>query len=243
MAGRTKKTEQDDLKIPRHLAVIMDGNGRWAKQHGYRRSIGHREGAESVRQITQECARLGVERLTLYAFSADNWKRPPREVRALMRLLKKYLLKERREIMDNNIRFAVVGRIAELPQDVRDEIDTTITLSRANTGMIMCLALNYGGREEIVDAARELAREVGEGERTLESITEEALTRKLYGPEPELLIRAGGDYRLSNFLLWQISYTELWVTPVMWPEFRKTHLHEALRDFSNRERRFGGLGE
>ncbi len=234
------------LRIPAHIAVIMDGNGRWAREQGLRRVLGHESGAENVREITRECARLGVKRLTLYAFSAENWKRPRIEVEALMSLLKQYLVQERREIMDNDIRFTAIGRLHELPEDVREEMRRTGEMSAGNRGMVLCLALAYGGRLEIVDAVRCLARDVREGRCSPEDVDEQSIARRLYDPEapdPDLLIRTGGDLRVSNFLLWQISYTELWVTPVRWPEFRKEHLHQAIRDYSGRDRRFGGIHE
>ena len=232
------------LKIPKHIAIIMDGNGRWAREHGLQRILGHESGAETVREMTRECSRLGVERLTLYAFSAENWKRPDREVGFLMQLLAQYLVQERKEIMDNNIRFTSIGRLQELPEAVRKELQGTTDLSSKNTGMVLCLALSYGGRIEIVDAVRKLAEEVKAGRRSPESIDEQEIAKYLYdpaAPDPDLLIRTGGDMRVSNFLLWQISYTELWVTPVRWPEFTKEHLHEAIRDFSRRDRRFGNV--
>ena len=234
------------LKIPRHIAIIMDGNGRWAREHGLQRILGHESGAETVREITRECSRLGVERLTLYAFSAENWKRPEREVEFLMHLLAEYLRKERAEIMDNNIRFTAIGRLHELPESVRKELDALSQLSAKNTGMTLCLALAYGGRFEIVDAVRRLAEDVKAGRCDPATIDEAAIARYLYdpaSPDPDLLIRTGGDMRVSNFLLWQISYTELWVTPVKWPEFAKEHLHEAIRDFSRRDRRFGNISD
>ena len=234
------------LKIPRHIAIIMDGNGRWAREQGLQRILGHESGAETVREITRECSRLGVERLTLYAFSAENWKRPEREVGFLMHLLSDYLVKERQEIMDNNIRFTAIGRLQELPEAVRQELAGTSQISAKNTGMTLCLALAYGGRVEIVDAVRRLAQDVKEGRCDPASIDEAAIAKYLYdpgSPDPDLLIRTGGDLRVSNFLLWQISYTELWVTPVKWPEFTKEHLHEAIRDFSRRDRRFGNISD
>jgi undecaprenyl diphosphate synthase len=234
------------LKIPTHIAIIMDGNGRWAKEQGLQRILGHESGAETVREITRECSRLGVGRLTLYAFSAENWKRPLREVDFLMKLLEAYLVQERKEIMENNIRFTSIGRLDELPEGVRRQLQETVDLSAKNTGMVLCLALAYGGRVEIVDAVRRLAREVKEGKRAPEDIDEQAIARYLYdpaAPDPDLLIRTGGDLRVSNFLLWQISYTELWVTPVKWPEFKKENLHEAIREFSKRDRRFGNINE
>jgi undecaprenyl diphosphate synthase len=234
------------LKIPSHIAIIMDGNGRWARQQGLRRILGHESGAKTVRDISRECSRLGVGRLTLYAFSAENWKRPEHEVKFLMKLLSDYLVNERPEIMDNNIRFTAIGRLEELPAEVRAKLDETTRLSSRNTGMVLSLALAYGGRYEIVDAVRRLAQEVKDGKRTPESIDEAAISKYLYdpgAPDPDLLIRTGGDLRVSNFLLWQISYTELWVTSVKWPDFTKDHLHEAIREFSQRDRRFGNINE
>jgi undecaprenyl diphosphate synthase len=232
--------------IPRHIAIIMDGNGRWARAQGFRRVFGHEYGAESVREITRECARIGVGRLTLYAFSADNWKRPRREVDFLMMLLKKYLVQERDEIMDNNIRFTAIGRLEALPADVLKEFEQTRAMSASNTGMTLCLALNYGARQELVDGVRRLALDIKAGKVAPDGIDETLLSAYLYdpaAPDPDLLIRTGGDLRVSNFLLWQISYTELYVTPVKWPDFRKANLHEAIVEFSRRDRRFGAIRE
>ena len=230
--------------VPGHVAVIMDGNGRWAETRGLSRIRGHEAGAETVREITRECARLGVRELTLYAFSNENWKRPADEIGQLMGLLERYLVGERREIMENRIRFAVIGRTSVLPPGVRAEMDRTIAMSRDNGGMILRLALNYGGRAEIVDAARRFAAEVAAGRAKPDDLDEEGFARRLYDPgmsEPDLLIRTAGEMRISNFLLWQVSYSEFWVTPVTWPEFRAPDLHEAFRDYARRERRFGGL--
>ncbi|OHC13758.1 MAG: di-trans,poly-cis-decaprenylcistransferase [Planctomycetes bacterium RIFOXYB12_FULL_42_10] len=232
--------------LPSHIAIIMDGNGRWARRRGFARFRGHREGAESVREITRECAKKHLQQLTLYAFSQENWKRPQREINLLMKLLKDFLVKERKEIDDNNIRLTAIGRISELPEDVQRELAITMEGSKNNTGMVLCLALNYGGRTEIVDAAREIAKNVKNGKLSLGEITEDTFKKYLYMsdmPDPDLLIRTGGDMRVSNYLLWEISYTELWVTPVCWPDFRKAHLEEALKDYARRERRFGGLRE
>jgi undecaprenyl diphosphate synthase len=234
------------LKIPTHITIIKDGNSRWAMEQGLQRILGHESGAETVREITRECSRLGVGRLTLYAFSADNWKRPLREIDFLMHLLEQYLVQERKEIMENNIRFTSIGRLDELPEGVRKVLQETIDLSSKNTGMVLSLALAYGGRVEIVDAVRRLFKEIQSGKRKPEDIDEQAIGRYLYdpdAPDPDLLIRTGGDLRVSNFLLWQISYTELWVTPVKWPEFKKEHLHEAIREFSKRDRRFGNIND
>jgi len=232
--------------IPSHIAIIMDGNGRWARQRGLIRIRGHEKGTESVREITRECAKKHLKQLTLYAFSSENWKRPKREVNLLMKLLKEYLIKERKEIEENNIRLTAIGRINELPEDVQRELTISMEESKNNTGMVLCLALNYGGRTEIVDAAKEIMRKVKEGKLRLDEITEETFREHMYMPDmpdPDLLIRTGGEMRISNFLLWEVSYAELWVTPVYWPDFRKTHLEEAIRDYANRERRFGGLAE
>ncbi|OHB71740.1 MAG: di-trans,poly-cis-decaprenylcistransferase [Planctomycetes bacterium RBG_16_43_13] len=237
----------DDLTgvtIPRHIAIIMDGNGRWAEQHKMSRVNGHRRGAETVREITRECARLGVKRLTLYAFSQENWKRPKYEISYLMRLLKKYLANERKEFMDNNIVFTAIGRLGELSDGVNGELTKLVEMSKNNTGMTLCLALNYGGRAEIVDAARAMARDVLGGRCDLSKLDEGGFAKYLYASDaddPDLLIRTGGEMRVSNFLLWQISYAEIWVTPLFWPDFGKKELYDAIRDFSTRERRFGGL--
>ncbi|MDN3514573.1 MAG: isoprenyl transferase [Candidatus Brocadia sp.] len=232
--------------LPSHIAIIMDGNGRWARRRGLVRIRGHKAGVESVREITRECAKKHVKQLTLYAFSQENWKRPKREVNLLMKLLKEFLIKERKEIEENNIRLTAIGRISGLPEDVQGELAVSMEESRRNTGMVLCLALNYGGRSEIVDAAKDIAIRVKAGRMGLEEITEETFKNFLYTSEmsdPDLLIRTGGEMRVSNFLLWEISYTELWVTPVCWPDFRKEHLEEAIRDYALRERRFGGLRE
>lgn len=232
--------------IPAHIAIIMDGNGRWARQRGLIRIRGHEKGTESVREITRECAKKHLKQLTLYAFSSENWKRPKREVNLLMKLLKEYLIKERKEIEENNIKLTAIGRINELPEDVQRELAISMEESKNNTGMVLCLALNYGGRTEIVDAAKEIMRKVKEGKLRLDEITEETFREHMYMPDmqdPDLLIRTGGEMRISNFLLWEVSYAELWVTPVYWPDFKKTHLEEAIRDYANRERRFGGLIE
>ncbi len=232
--------------LPRHIAIIMDGNGRWAKSHGLTRIRGHIRGVESVREITTACAEKHLEQLTLYAFSKDNWSRPKYEVAILMRLLRRYLVRERPTIVDNNIRFTVIGQIEGLPKNIQKEISVNIEESKSNTGMILCLALNYGGRAEIVDAARRIAADVAEGRVSVGDIDEDVFKHHLYTADmsdPDLLIRTGGDMRVSNFLLWEISYSELWVTPVCWPDFRKENLEEAIKDYGKRERRYGGLIE
>lgn len=234
----------DASRLPRHIAVIMDGNGRWARERGLERIEGHVRGAETVRRVVEECCRLGIGQLTLYSFSSENWKRPQREVDFLMGLLKQYLVAERPEIMKQNIRFRVIGRRAELAAEVVAEIEETERLSTANAGLTLALAVNYGSRAEIVDAVRAIAGRVQRGELDSEAIGEGTISDSLYTagmPDPDLLIRTAGEMRVSNYLLWQISYAELWVTPVCWPDFTTEVFHAALRDFAGRERRFGGL--
>ncbi|MFN4260052.1 MAG: isoprenyl transferase [Gemmataceae bacterium] len=231
-------------QLPRHIAIIMDGNGRWAKERGLPRIEGHRRGVRSVRATIEECCRLGISQLTLYCLSIENWKRPRAELDFLMTLLHKYLLDERREIMEQNIRFTTIGRRDGLPPRVLREIDENIQVSERNTGLVLCLAINYGGRTELVDAVRVLAEQVQQGTLAPQTIDEAAISAALYTagmPDPDLLIRTAGEMRVSNFLLWQISYAELWVTRLCWPDFDTTTLHQALRDYANRERRFGGL--
>ena len=234
----------DPARLPRHVAVIMDGNGRWAQQRGLPRIEGHRRGVGSVRSTIEECCRLGIEQLTLYCFSTENWKRPQRELDFLMTLLHRYLLAERREILDQNIRFTMIGRREGLPAKVLREIDENVRVSETNTGMTLCLAINYSGRTEIVDAVQALAAQAKRGDLQPDDIDESTINDALNTagmPDPDLLIRTAGEMRVSNFLLWQISYAELWVTPKCWPEFDPATLHEALRDYAKRERRFGGL--
>jgi undecaprenyl diphosphate synthase len=234
----------DPERVPAHIAVIMDGNGRWAHQRGLPRHEGHARGARSVRATVEECCRLGIGQLTLYCLSSENWKRPQAELDFLMALLEQYLIDERAEILEQNIRFCTIGRRSGLPEPVLREIDESIRLSRDNTGMILCLAINYGGRTELVDAVRALARQARAGALDPEAIDEDAISGALYTAgmtDPDLLIRTAGEMRISNFLLWQISYAELWVTERCWPDFDKATLHQALRDYAARERRFGGL--
>lgn len=233
-------------EMPRHVAIIMDGNGRWARRKGLLRVRGHRAGSRTVRRITTECARLGMERLTLYAFSSENWKRPKKEIDFLMELLKEFVVKERKTIMDNNIRFRTIGRTQELPEAVREELAATTGMSSGNTGLVMCLALAYGGRAEITDAVRRIAEEAKDGRLLPGDVTEETVRARLYDPEmtdPDLVIRTGGEHRISNYLLWWIAYSELLVTPVFWPDFSVEDLHAALRDFAGRDRRYGGLSD
>jgi undecaprenyl diphosphate synthase len=236
----------DPQRLPQHVAVIMDGNGRWAQQRGLPRVEGHARGAESVRRTVEECCRLGIGQLTLYCLSSENWKRPQEELDFLMALLERYLVEERAEILEQNIRFCTIGRRSGLPDRVLEQIDENIRQSQDNTGMTLCLAINYGSRTELIDAVQQLCQEVREGTLEPSAIDEARLGAALYThgmPDPDLLIRTAGEMRVSNFLLWQISYAELWVTPRGWPDFDRATLHQALRDFSQRERRFGGLNE
>jgi undecaprenyl diphosphate synthase len=234
----------DPARLPAHIAIIMDGNGRWAEQRGLPRVEGHRRGTQSVRATVEECCRLSIGQVTLYCLSVENWKRPQAELDFLMALLEQYLIEERAEIMEQNIRFTMIGRRGDLPDNVLRELDESIRLSQNNTGTILCLAINYGGRTELVDGMQTLARRVKEGKLKPEDIDEETISSALYTsgmPDPDLLIRTAGEMRVSNFLLWQISYAELWVTEQCWPDFNRETLHQALRDFAGRERRFGGL--
>jgi undecaprenyl diphosphate synthase len=241
---RIRAAGLDPARLPRHIAIIMDGNGRWARRQGLPRVEGHLRGVQSVRTTVEECCRLGIEQLTLYCLSVENWKRPQTELDFLMALLHRYLLDERAEIMEQNIRFTTIGRRTGLPDEVLGEIDENIRISSGNTGMTLCLAINYGGRTEIVDAVRTIAEQVRQGTLDPQAIDEETIGNALYTagrPDPDLLIRTAGEMRVSNYLLWQISYAELWVTERCWPEFDRAALHEALRDYARRERRFGAL--
>jgi len=226
------------------VAIIMDGNGRWAKLRHKRRVEGHRAGIASVRDVVETSARLGLEVLTLYAFSVENWKRPKAEVATLMALLKHYLRRELNTLLKNNIRFQVIGRMEELPPDVQRELERGMEQTRRGTGLLFNIALNYGGRAEITDAVRRLVQDVMRNGRDLERIDEALLSSYLYTagqPDPDLLIRTSGELRISNFLLWQIAYAEIWVTDVLWPDFRRRHLLQAIADFQKRERRYGGI--
>jgi undecaprenyl diphosphate synthase len=228
--------------LPRHVAIIMDGNGRWAKARQLPRLAGHRAGVEPVRESVRACAELGIGVLTLYAFSAENWNRPAIEVRGLMKLLKDTLRREEPELDRNGVRLRTIGRVTDLPADVRRQIESTRRALEHNDGLILNLALSYGGRPEIVDAAKRLIAEVAAGRLDPSELDEETFARFLYTedlPDPDLLIRTSGELRVSNFLLWQIAYAEMWVTQAHWPEFRREHLYTAIRDFQRRDRRFG----
>ena len=230
--------------FPEHLAIVMDGNGRWARRRGLPRVKGHSAGVDSVRTITTSCARMGVESLTLYAFSVENWRRPSAEVQTLMRLLRVFLWRERRTLMENGVRLRCIGRLDDLPPRALRTLRETEELTANNDGMLLRLALSYGSRSEVADALAAAARDVQAGRLDPGGVDEETLRRYLYDPEtpdPDLLIRTGGELRLSNFLLWQASYAELYVTDQCWPDFREEQLLEALRDYAGRRRRYGGL--
>jgi undecaprenyl diphosphate synthase len=229
-------------ELPRHVAIIMDGNGRWAQAQGFPRSKGHEVGAESVRTVVRECRKQGVEVLTLYSFSTENWNRPPEEVSALMSLLKRYVLQERTELMDQGIRIQVIGQMSRLPLFVRKPLSVLCNDSEGNHGMVLNLALSYGGRAEIVAAVRQIARDAVAGRIDADAVTEQMVTERLDTaglPDPDLLIRTSGERRLSNFLLWQTAYTEMYVTDTHWPDFRESELDAAFQAFAGRRRRFG----
>jgi undecaprenyl diphosphate synthase len=248
MSGEASSLSLDvpNERRPRHIAIIMDGNGRWARRQQLPRIAGHERGVDSVRRTTEECARLKIEQLTLYCLSSENWKRPQTEINFLMHLLEQYMIQERSTIMGNNIRVRMLGRRDEIPDQVLAELDKTVAMSSANTGMWLNLAINYGGRAELVDAMRAIGEDVESGRVQPSGIDEAAISSHLYtagAPDPDLLIRTAGEMRISNFLLWQISYSEIWVTDKCWPEFDEATLHHALRDYASRERRFGGLSQ
>ncbi len=233
----------DEKRLPRHVAVIMDGNGRWAGMRKLPRVAGHRAGIDSVRDIVESSARLGLEVLTLYAFSIENWKRPPKEIRTLMTLLKEYIRRELKNVHKSNIRFQAIGRTNDLEDAVRTELRRATRLTRDNTGMLLNVALNYSGRAELVDSFNRLLKEFKpNGHKP--AVSEELISQYLYTsgiPDPDLLIRTSGEMRISNFLLWQIAYSEIYVTPTLWPDFRRRHLLEAILEYQQRDRRYGGI--
>lgn len=230
--------------LPQHVAIIMDGNGRWAQQRGLHRIHGHKKGVERAEEITEVSAEIGIKYLTLFAFSTENWKRPKGEVEFLMHLLKEFLVNKREKFIKNNVRFTVMGQILQLPKEVVKEIEQTIEATKNCTGLTLNLALNYGGRAEIVDAVKKIVKRVLENSINPEDIDEELFSKFLYHPsmpEPDLLIRTSGEMRISNFMLWQLAYTELYFTKTLWPDFTKEEFLKAIEDYKNRERRFGGL--
>ncbi|HZW84056.1 MAG TPA: isoprenyl transferase [Candidatus Deferrimicrobium sp.] len=231
-------------KLPKHVAIIMDGNGRWARKRGLPRSLGHRAGVEMLRTAVKTCSSIGIKVLTVYAFSTENWKRPREEVEILMNLLIEYLQQETNELHGNNVQIRAIGCIEDLPKAAQRELDRAGKLTANNSGLILNLALNYGGRVEILEATRKIATLVKENKITIQGIDEELFSNSLYTsglPDPDLLIRTSGEMRLSNFLLWQLAYTELYVTDIFWPDFNKQQLLEALLVYQQRDRRYGGL--
>jgi undecaprenyl diphosphate synthase len=235
----------DLARLPRHIAIIMDGNGRWAKNQRLPRIAGHRAGATAVREVVETSSRLGISALTLYAFSTENWKRPRMEVDTLMALLREYLRKEIAEIHRNNIRLQILGRYEQLPAAVLKDLEEALTLTGQNTGMVLNVALNYSARTELADAFQLIFAKIQRGELSGRAVDEKTISDHLYTrglPEPDLLIRTSGEMRVSNFLLWQIAYAEIYVTETLWPDFNRRHLYEAILDFQKRERRYGGLG-
>ena len=236
----------DPKKLPKHVANIMDGNGRWAKTRGMNRVRGHQEGAEAVRDIVRTSRKIGIRWLTLYAFSEENWKRSKLEINALMSLLNRFLKSELKEMLENGIRLQSIGRIEKLPKKTRETLLETIKKTAINKDMILTLALSYSGRQEILDAVRKIAEKVERREITPEKISEQLISEALYikdMPDPDLLIRTSGEYRISNFFLWQLAYTEIHITPTLWPDFHKEEYLAAIRDFQKRERRFGAAQE
>ncbi len=236
----------DMNKIPRHIAVIMDGNGRWAQQHGHERTYGHKAGVTAVRSIIEGCGELGVKYLTLYTFSTENWNRPKEEVELLMGLLVKSVHDELDELMEKHVRMLMMGRMEDLPESSREAMQYAIDKTANNDGLTVILAISYSGRAELARAAQAIALETKNGTLAPESVTSETISQHLYLnniPDPDILIRTGGECRISNFLLWQLAYTELFFVPEMWPDFRKEHLCGIIADFQNRERRFGKTGE
>lgn len=237
---------RDLNRLPRHVAIIMDGNGRWAKARDLARVEGHRAGAESVREVVRAARALNIQGLTLFAFSEQNWDRPAEEVSALMELLYRYIVEEREEIMDNGIRLTAVGDLDRLPKFVRKALDVLMDISSKNSEMVLCLALSYGGREDLTDATRKIANEVAKGTLKPEDIDEDVLNRRLSTrdmPPVDLMIRTSGEQRVSNFLLWQLAYAEMIFTETMWPDFRKEQFHQSVIEYQKRERRFGRISE
>ncbi|ENK1241948.1 isoprenyl transferase [Clostridium sporogenes] len=234
----------DKNNIPKHIAIIMDGNGRWAKERNLPRTMGHKAGVETIREIVKECNNLGVKYLTLYAFSTENWKRPKDEVSALMSLLVQYLRKEVKELNENNVVVNAIGDIEELPEVCVNELKKAYEETENNTGLILNLALNYGGRDEIIRAVKNMYEDMKVGKIREEEVNEDIISNYLYTKgmaDPDLIIRPSGEKRISNFLLWQCAYSEFWYSDIKWPDFKKEHLHKAIYDYQNRDRRFGAV--
>ena len=244
--GQSSKNKILSGKIPKHIAIIMDGNGRWARMKSLPRIAGHKEGINSVREITRICGNLGVEYLTLYTFSTENWDRPPSEVKALMHLLFHTINKEIEELNKENVKFTIIGDMQLLPKNTKKGLQKGIELTKNNNGLTLCLALNYGSRQEIINSVKLIAQKVKQGQISIDHINQRLFSRNLYTsniPDPDLLIRTGGENRLSNFLLWQSAYTEIFMTNVFWPDFRKKELFNAIINYQSRERRFGKVSE
>lgn len=242
--AKAREAGVDFSRLPQHIAIIMDGNGRWALQRGLPRLVGHRQGYRTVRRVVKDCADLGVKMVTLYTFSTENWRRPPDETSGLMALIEEAARQELRQMYLNGIQVRVIGRMHELPASLQEELHRGMEITAQNNRLILNLAINYGGRAEIVDAVRAIAQRVRQGELQPEAIDETTVRAHLYAPDmpdPDLLIRTAGEMRVSNFLVWQTAYSELWVTPTLWPDFRTEHLVEAIVNYQQRVRKFGGI--
>jgi undecaprenyl diphosphate synthase len=240
----TVNYEIDKSNMPKHIAIIMDGNGRWAKERNLPRTFGHRAGIEAIREVVRECSKLGIRYLTLYAFSTENWKRPTDEVNGLMKLLVEYLRNEFNELHANHVVINSIGDISKLPAICQDELKHAYELTKNNTGLVLNLALNYGGRDELIHAFKKLHTDLKFGKLKEEDICEATINMYLYTsgmPDPDIIIRPSGEKRISNFLLWQCAYSEFWLADIKWPDFKKEHLHKAIFDCQNRERRYGGI--
>jgi undecaprenyl diphosphate synthase len=237
-------TKVDMDKLPKHIAIIMDGNGRWAKKRGLPRTVGHREGARTLKTISTFCGNIGIKYLTVYAFSTENWKRPKAEVDSLMDLLLDYLKNAEKHIGGKDVRIQTIGDTSVMSGEIQKEIERVTRETKNNSGLILNIALNYGGRDEIVHCVKDIVEKIQKGKISKDDINEEMISNNIYTkniPDPDILIRPGGERRLSNFLLWQVAYSEIWYTDVLWPDFREKHIVEALLDYQNRNRRFGGL--
>lgn len=239
-----KKISRNTGNMPQHIAIIMDGNGRWAKKRGLPRNVGHREGSRNLKKMVAFCDKIGIKYLTVYAFSTENWKRPKNEVDGLMSLLLEYLKNAEKELGGDKVRIRVVGDVKGLPVEIQKEVDRVTKMTQGNEGMILNIALNYGGRDDIVKAVKEVAKDVAQGRLDVKDIDGQAISTRLYTagtPDPDLIIRTSGEKRISNFLLWQAAYSEFWYTDVYWPDFREEHILEAIDEFQKRNRRFGGV--
>ncbi len=234
----------NENKLPKHIAIIPDGNGRWANSKGMPRNAGHREGSNTLKEIVEHCAEIGIEYLTIYAFSTENWKRPQSEVDSLMSLIQEFLQKAEQNLSGKNVQIRIIGNIFGLSKNLQKEIPKVVEMTRRNTGLVLNIALNYGGRDEIVNAVQQIANEIKDNKINVSDVNEQLISNKLYTsnvPDPDLLIRTGGEKRLSNFLLWQAAYTEIWCSDVLWPDFKKEDLLKAIYNYQNRERRYGGI--